>query len=40
MKWFMCLLTAFLLWILLFWSPDLAVLGAGDNPNDSYRIKR
>ena len=29
MKWFMCLLSAFALWILLFWSVDLTVLGTG-----------
>ena len=29
MKWFMCLLTAFVLWVLLFWSLDWAVLGTG-----------
>jgi len=29
MKWFMCLLLAFVLWILLFWSVDLTVLGTG-----------
>jgi len=29
MKWFMCFLTAFVLWIVLFCSVDLVVLGAG-----------
>ncbi len=29
MKWLMCLVTAFVLWILLFWSVDPAVLGTG-----------
>jgi multicomponent Na+:H+ antiporter subunit E len=29
MKWLMCLLAVFGLWVLLFWSVDLAVLGTG-----------
>ena len=29
MKWLMCLLAVFVLWMLLFWSADYAVIGVG-----------
>ena len=29
MRWFLCLLAVFVLWMLLFWSVDLAVIGTG-----------
>ena len=29
MRWFLCLLAVFVLWMLLFWSVDLSVIGTG-----------